>query len=825
MSKRKRKRQRHAPPAQRSRRHRQGTNKLQAILKQADNLIDHGRTQEAIALLEPLLASYPRVADLHYYVGYAHVKAGDIWGGLAGYERALELSRDPSHWLPLASLYLELELNAHALHAFRQALERQADVPMIDEVREMVDSLERGILETAHNLGLTVARVEKGLRYLEDGQRALHKNDFPACIGASQRAIKLLADWPPPRNNLSLALFYDGQPEKAIATARQVLLQAPDNVQALSNTIRFLAWTGQEADARVLWAQLKEITPQGNSDRRKMAEAAAILNEDESVYCLLRPLAKSEGRRQGAPGLSWQTRLFLAVAEANTGRRAARPHLKALRNNVPWAGELLAALEAGRPGPGWAERFPYFHSAEILPMPRIDEFVELVGREDETSPRRFRSQVARFVARFPQIVLMAEKMIWEDKQPGAGVAILATVATPAAYAAMRRFGLSQAGEDDVRMQALLSLIQAGEIAQDDTLRVWGGGEWREVQLRQYEVSDEPKTQYRPDVARLLDQGLSAFQQDDYEKAERLFRRMLELEPRAREACNNLGTIHARRGEHAQAREMFQAALEIDPTYVFPRCNLAVYLLDEDDVEGADAMLQPLVSVTQFRPQEMAFYSYTQARILMHREEYEAARRALQAALQILPGYEPAESLLERLERITHLETGFESFMEQQRKRDQAKRARLQAKLSTPEPALVEALSIYTKDVLTGMARVVVRWGGWSALRKAELIERIAAELGDPDNLERVVGDLNEDEWAALRQVLARGGSMPWQDFDATYGNDLEESPYWQWHVPETTPGRLRLRGLLVETTVDGALLVAVPSELRQFLGEMLSRQQ
>jgi len=133
------------PPAQKPRRHRQGTNNLQAIFKQADNLIGHGHAQEAIALLEPLLASYPRVADLHYYVGYAHVKAGDIWSGLAGYERAMELSGDPGYWLSLASLYLELELNAHALHAFRQVLKRQADVPMIDKVREMVASLEKDI--------------------------------------------------------------------------------------------------------------------------------------------------------------------------------------------------------------------------------------------------------------------------------------------------------------------------------------------------------------------------------------------------------------------------------------------------------------------------------------------------------------------------------------------------------------------------------------------------------------------------------------------------------------------------------------------------------
>jgi hypothetical protein len=95
------------------------------------------------------------------------------------------------------------------------------------------------------------------------------------------------------------------------------------------------------------------------------------------------------------------------------------------------------------------------------------------------------------------------------------------------------------------------------------------------------------------------------------------------------------------------------------------------------------------------------------------------------------------------------------------------------------------------------------------------------ELTDPENLERVVDGLTDEEQAALRQVLAHGGHMAWQEFDAGYGNDLEESRYWQYHVPETTMGRLRLRGLLVESTVDGELLVAVPSELRQALQETL----
>lgn len=233
------------------------------------------------------------------------------------------------------------------------------------------------------------------------------------------------------------------------------------------------------------------------------------------------------------------------------------------------------------------------------------------------------------------------------------------------------------------------------------------------------------------------------------------------------------------------------------------------------------MLAPLAGVTCFHSQEMGFYAYTQARVLVQQEEYDAARRALQAVLRVLPDYELARELLDRLETIILLRRGFESFWEGQLQRYRAARAQLQAKLSTSEPILTEALPLYTKNALTGMGYMAIRGGGWSALRKTELIELIIAELNAPVNLERVVGELGEDERTALRQVLAQGSAMPWQDFEAAYGNDLEESTYWQWHVPKTVMGRLRVRGLLAEATVDGELLVAVPSELRQGLRDML----
>ncbi len=785
-------------------------------------LIERGRAQEAIELLEPARLSHPSVPDVHHTYGYACVAAGDMPGAMPAYEQAMRLSRDPAYWYPLAAIYLELEMNAHALHASRQAVRHGIGGEVMDDARSMIALLEQEMTELAQALALPLPQVERGLRYLETGNGALQRGDFRACITANQQAIKLLADWPPPRNNLALALFFDGQPNEAIAVARQVLSQAPDNIQALSNAIRFLVWTGQETEAWDLWPRLKAIEPEEAIDRLKMAEAAAILHKDERVYQLLKPLDRSEATQVGAPGQGSGLQLFLAVAEANLGRRTARARLKALQESVSWAGELLRALEAGRPGPGWADRFPYFHSTELVPRRLMEEMVDLVSRQDRMSPKRFRQQMNRFVARVPQIVLMAEKLVWEENQPEAGIGLLKTVGTPAAYAALRRFGLSQVGDDDLRMQALYSLLAEGQIGQDETLRFWGQGEWREVQLRQYEISDESRSEYTPRVADLLNRGMQAYKQDDDERAEQFFRRALDLEPQAKEACNNLGTIYARRDEHRRAREMFQAAVEIDPLYVIPRCNLATYLLDDDDVEGAKAMISPLADVTRFHPQEMAFYSCLQARVAIHEEDYEAARNALEAALEVWPGYEMAEELLERLQMISMMKTGFESYFERQHRRDQAKRARLQARLSTPDPSLAEALPLYSKDVLVAMARVILPYGGWSGLRKAELLERVVEELEHADTVERVVAQLSETEREALQQVLADGGHMPWHSFDAQYGNDLEESQYWQYHEPKTTMGRLRLHGLLVETTVNGELLVAVPLDLRRVLGESLA---
>jgi tetratricopeptide (TPR) repeat protein len=774
-----------------------------------------------VELLEPLLDSYLRVAELHHHLGQAHVKAGNLWLGVEGYERAMGLSRNPNYWYPLALVYADLKQNAHALHAFRQVLRHGVGEVTDEEVRQAIAWLEHDVLLIAQTLILPMAQTEKGLHYLEEGDRALHQGSYRASVTANRLAIKLLGDWPPPRNNLSQALFHNGQPKEAVETARQVLAQYPDNVQAMSNAVRFLAWMGQEAEAQELWSQLKAIMPEEDDARLKAAEAGAAVHDDETVYALLKPLEGEEMARPDLPGLGRRAMRFLAIAEANLGKHEAQRRLRTLLPSMPWLESLLEALEAGRPGLGWAGRFPYFRPADLLPRERMEELVELIGREERIPPKRFEKLVARFAERFPQIVLLAEKLIWEEMEPEVGIAILAVVRTQAANAVLRRFGLSQAGDDDIRMEALSLLSETGEISSDETLRIWLEGEWTEARLRQYEITDEPQSSYASSVAELLSRGLVAYERRDLARAEGLFQHLLELEPRAKEAHNNLATIYAYRGEHERAKEMYHAALKIDPLYVLPRCNLATYLLDEGDLEAAKEMLKPLNSVTRLHPQDMAFYSYTQARILIEENQLEAAKNALEGALAVWPGYTKAEDLVQRLEMIVHAKSAFGSFWERQRERERAKRLALQKELATPDPSLSQALPLYTKEALVGTGRVVLPEGGWSALCKSELVQLLVDWLADPANVQRIVADLGQEERDALQQVCAQAGSMPWCDFDAKYGNDLDESRYWQWFGPETTMGRLRLRGLLVEATVEGELLVVVPVELRPILKKVL----
>ena len=398
---------------------------------------------------------------------------------------------------------------------------------------------------------------------------------------------------------------------------------------------------------------------------------------------------------------------------------------------------------------------------------------------------------------------------------GNGIELLDAIGSPAAFAALKRFAFSQAGFDRNRIFALYLLAGAGEVPVGQPVRAWLRGEWREITLQALGTREPRQLPYSDRAIALLNRAIKCMNDGDDAQAELLFREVLEMEPQAVEAYNNLAAVYERRQDNIRAREMLWRALEINPNYVYARGNLAGFLLRDGDVDGAEALLEPLASLERMDPDEVAFMNCVRAKCLIAREAFTDAIACLDIALAVQPDYQPAEELLEWVERRQTIEAVSGSFWDRMRRRHLAARRRLQQRITHLEPTLQEVLELYSKEVLTGVSRAVMVSGRWSALKKPDLIRVLVANLLKPGSLEFVLHSLHDEDIAALRDVLRQGGVMLWSDFEARYGSDLEASPYWNFHEPDAVMGRLRVRALLAEATVEGTLYVCVPLEMRQ----------
>ena len=800
-------------------------------LEAAQRLIDEDHPTRAIELVESRLRVDPDSADLTFVLGHAHLQNDDLWAALAAFERARALCEEPEVLLTLASFYSALDLGVHALRAFRQARELQLPAQTAGQVNETVMAMEDKLTARAGSMDASADQVEEGLYQFERGRRALALGDFSASVDANRKSIRWLGDWPPPHNNLAQGLFYTGRPEEGLKVVRRVLDVDPDNIQALSNGVRFLSLMGRGEEARALWPALQGAVPGNVDDRMQKAEAAALLREHETVYQTLQRAVDGPDedvfQRPDA-----HARLLLAIAAANLGRRGeAKRRLRSIQGTWTLARETLEALRAGHAGTGWSDHFRYFDALELLPADPRSELIDLLANSGGMAQDVFSRRLREFAKRYPQVVRMAEKAIWEDQNPREGIDLLVAVGTPQAHDVLWRFALSQAGDDHWRVDALTALAEAGEIAEGETVRAWLKGAWREIELKVEQAPDSGSRQsgYSSDVADGLNRATAALERGDAAEAEGLFEHVLELEPGAKEAYNNLGTIYARRGDDERAKEMFRKAREIDPHYVLAATNLATYYLSEEKVQEAVDLLAPLVDVTGIAPRDRAFYDLTQARLLLQQGQLEAATELLRTIVQRTPDYEPGREILESIEHL-ELEHGFleemssetVAYWEGRRERELARRRQLQEQLNTLAPSLSDALPLYTKDALKGMARQVVLAGGWSTLRKAELVDKIIASLTDQDALLWVLTHLMADEERhALRTVMRNGGAMEGDAFDARYDNDLLESRHWNDIPPTTVMGWLRFHGLLVEATVDDALFVVVPVDVRSALTAFL----
>src|SRR5207237_10520180 len=115
--------------------------------------------------------------------------------------------------------------------------------------------------------------------------------------------------------------------------------------------------------------------------------------------------------------------------------------------------------------------------------------------------------------------------------------------TPELLAALRDFALSQRGPDEQRIEAAHAVVDAGLLPAGPT-RLWLQGEWREVLLMGFEITDEPTPQgHGPQVEAWHAEALAALHQGEAEQAERLLTQALQLEPDHPSLLHNLAATY------------------------------------------------------------------------------------------------------------------------------------------------------------------------------------------------------------------------------------------------------------------------------------------
>jgi len=132
--------------------------------------------------------------------------------------------------------------------------------------------------------------------------------------------------------------------------------------------------------------------------------------------------------------------------------------------------------------------------------------------------------------------------------------------------------------------------------------------------------------------------------------------------------------------------------------------------------------------------------------------------------------------------------------------------------------LEKCLSQLTNETLSAICEF---WRTITYGKKNEMVKRLNERILDADILEELLKDLNVKELEALNWVLDGGGRRTWNEFATKYGSDLDESPFWKYHEPQTVLGCLKRAALLFTGTMDDQRVAFIPADLRALLANAL----
>ena len=432
------------------------------------------------------------------------------------------------------------------------------------------------------------------------------------------------------------------------------MIQDPSNIHALSNLIRFHVTYGNIDQARSYVEPLISSQADAWDGWTKKVEALSYLADDARVIEIYEQIKAQNPDDQPVTGLFYH---LVAVAYAQTGqdkiakqlwRRALElePQMAIAQNNID---DLL--LPEGKRHGAW----PMDLINWISPQAGEDlrQYIESVAtsRKSVTVAPALKT----YFKRHPEVLTLLPNIL--ERGGPFGQEFMTTMAEgtqlPELLDIIKDFALGQKGNDQLRYQMARIAVQAG-LMPKGIIKLWLQGDWHEVILTNYNISDEPSISHSKKVASLLQKAVPLIKQDDdfdsIEEGIQYLKQALEIEPDSPDLLNNLAMAYQQLGDEETSNATLEEVSQRFPDYVFTAAALARRKVSEKDLDAAEALIKPCINREKFHYEEFAAYMDAQLTIALAKKQQAGVQSWLNMWEQVDPEHPRLIYWQERIKR-------------------------------------------------------------------------------------------------------------------------------------------------------------------------------
>jgi tetratricopeptide (TPR) repeat protein len=615
-----------------------GAKDLTQELNRAEKYLVKKDWNSAILALKPLSKQYPDDHRVWEYLSYAANAADDFLLFLNACEGLSRVKpNDPEVAYALAGAYLANALPLMALETFRNAIELNPEHGSVNDARETMAELEGVADRLLAEVGIEgEAGWEIALLH-EKAISALKFGDFAAARQAANAALDKKPDFLTARNTLSLIRWHEGQLEDAISSAQSILEDAPNNIPALSNLVRFLTLTGDEAAARSYAESLKAAPSDHWDGWMQKAEGLSYLRDDAAVLEVFEQAKAAD--LLDDDHISPKFFHLVGVAFARLGQRdeAIEQWQKALElyEGYPLAEANLTDIRHAvdlRHG-AW----PFMISEWLLPGVAEDllKTVNAAFKFSKVS-EKLDQKVEQYLDNHPDFIRKAPVLLERGGPSGQTLmlSMAGQIKAPEFLAALMDFALSQNGTDQMRREAATLAAQAKLLPKIVTL--WVEGEWRETRLMPYRFYEEVVSSSVEEARLHLDDALFLFEDADAKAAEEALQKSLEIEPDHPETLGELARALDEQGRAAEATAIREDLLTRFPNELYGQMAQARKFIAGGDLDAAETIILPVLERESFFYRAFAAVSDVYLALLNAQKQREAAREWLDMWEEIDP---------------------------------------------------------------------------------------------------------------------------------------------------------------------------------------------